>query len=294
MLFPVSALLVALAAAAPLEKRATTTTATRPATTTTITSRATATGRATTVSPVVAPAVTTVRTTTVVSSVAAHVVTSTKTSTVLSTSQGKTSTIVRTSAVTTTLPATTVTRTVTIPVTATTAKVSSRTTTAAAAPTSANLYPRLIVPVITGAGAQGTSYFVTLSSTEKTDLLYDIAASSGYKTCTLVGRFPVGDNPTSSGAYGSAQVQAELLVSNIATTTSSSSQPAGKTDLGTRAAGTALNGANAVYASFPVTAGTSVSIALTAVSGSLTVFEDYNTVSYLPSYRLDRPRLTIL
>lgn len=229
---------------------------------------------------------------------AAEVSTSTisaaKTVTITSTTLGKTSTITQT------IPA--VVRTITITSTATAKRISTvrpaGTTTAkltstvrpagitttkavtsvpvATAPSSPNLYPRLIVPVIAGQGAQGTKYFISLTSTTKTDLLFDIAASSNYKTCTLVGRFPVGGNPTSSGAYGSAQVQAELLVSNISIGTSSANQPAGKADLGTKAAGTALVGATAVYTSFAVVAGQSYSISLTATSGSLTVFEDYN------------------
>ncbi|CCG82341.1 protein of unknown function [Taphrina deformans PYCC 5710] len=208
------------------------------------------------------------------------VVTAVRTSTV--TTSGRTSTVVLTSTFTTT-------RAVTVVVTRTSTTLRPATTTAkagaaaptvvaasTAAPTSPNLYPRLIVPVVTGQGAQGTKFFVTVNSNTKSDLLFDVAANSGYKTCTLVGRFPVGGSPTSSGAYGSAQIQASLLTTNINTSTSAASQPAVKTDLGTRAAGTATNGANAVYASFAVTAGQSYSIALTAVSGSINLFEDYN------------------
>lgn len=147
---------------------------------------------------------------------------------------------------------------------------------AATAPSSPNLYPRLIVPVVNGQAAQGTQYFVTVNPNTKTDLLFDIAANSGYKTCTLVGRFPVGGSSTSSGAYGSGSVQAQLLASNINTATSAANQPAVKTNLGTQPAGTATNGANAVYSSFPVVAGQSYSIVLSAASGSIRFFEDYN------------------
>lgn len=248
---------------------------------------------ATTTTTTVAPQITTVssaKVTTVTSTTAGKTTTITQTipavvRTITITSTAARTTIIpvstaQTNIKTTTTPAASAKTTIitTTKAATTTAKAATTSTApASSAPTSANLYPRLIVPVIAGQGAQGTKYSITLSSTTKTDLLFDIAATSGYKTCTLVGRFPVGGNPTSSGAYGSAQVQAELLVSNISTGTSAANQPPGQTNLGTQAAGTALNGANAVYTSFSVVAGQSYSIALIATSGSLTVFEDYNT-----------------